>query len=84
MKTLRKVELDGRYNPGKNVGPSHHDEQAKLCGHYCRKCLKSCGNHALRCGAESPVDNCSKCYLVFVAIEKPFLGCKNGIGTLLD
>ena len=56
MKTLRKVELDGRYGPGKNVGQSHRDERAKLCGHYCRKCLKSRGNHALRCGAEFPVN----------------------------
>ena len=56
MKTLRKVEFDGRYGPGKNVGLSHHDERAKLRGHYCRKCLKSHGNHALRCGAEFPVN----------------------------
>ena len=52
MKALRKVELDGRYGPGKNVGQSHSDERAKLCGNYCRKCLKSRGNHAPRCGAE--------------------------------
>ena len=29
---------------------------AKLCGHYCHKCLKLHGNHALRCGAEFPVN----------------------------
>ena len=52
MKTLRKVELDGRYGPGKNVGQSRRDERAKLCGHYCRKCLKSRENYALRYGAE--------------------------------
>ena len=56
MKILRKVELNGRYGHGKNVGQSHRDERAKLCGHYCRKCLKSRGNHALRCGAEFPVN----------------------------
>ena len=56
MKILRKVELDGRYGHGKNVGQSHRDERANLCGHYCRKCLKSRGNHALRCGAEFPVN----------------------------
>ena len=56
MKILRKVELDGRYGHGKNVGQSHRDERGKLCGHYCRKCLKSRGNHALRCGAEFPVN----------------------------
>ena len=56
MKTLRKVELDGSYGLGKNVGQSYRDERAKLCGHYCRKCLKSRGNHALGCGAEFPVN----------------------------
>ena len=52
MKTLRKVELDGRYAPGKNVGQSHHDVRAKLCGHYCSICRKSCGDH----GAEFTVN----------------------------
>ena len=56
MKTLRKVEFDRRYGPGKNVGLSHHDQRAKLCSHSCRKRLKSHGNHALRCGAEFPVN----------------------------
>ena len=51
-----KVELDGRYGRGKNVGQSHGEKRAKLCGHYCRRCLKSHGNHALQCGAEFPVN----------------------------
>ena len=80
MKILRKVELDGRYGHGKNVGQSHRDEQAKLCGHYCRKSLKSCGNHAvLRSGAEFPVNFRATVLIVFVGNNKPFLGCKNGI-----
>ena len=43
--------------PSKNIGQSHHDEQAKLCSHYCRKkCLKSRGKHTFRYGAEFPVN----------------------------
>ena len=42
---------------------------------------KSRGDHALRCGAEFPVNFRATVVLsiVFAANEKPFLGCKNGV-----
>ena len=43
--TLRKVELDSRYDPGKNVRQSHHDEEAVYIGSHVEIM------HSLRCHA---------------------------------